>query len=199
MLKKGAEAAKAVENSKKEMEELNRKKEAEMEELKRMSTTCKTVKEQQSRMETTVEEEKMKRMRGSFEMTSQKGKPGNMAELSEVQKTLGEEAEVRGREDPAGVNINPSETLTGRSRYFSYPNVAEHANSRISLTSRPKISYPADPPMQCCAIKTPWGWHLGRARRGLWPLQVAKCDWHSGFWTGGSAVRSFACFKKLTA
>ncbi len=36
----------------------------------------------------------------------------------------------------AGVNIKQSEPFTGRSRYFSYPNVADRAKTNIFYCSR---------------------------------------------------------------
>jgi hypothetical protein len=110
MLKKGEAAAKAVEKSKKEMDEMNNKTEADMKEVQAMANTCKEVTEKQRKMDTTVEDERNMRLKGSFEMTGIKGKAGNMAELSEVKKDLGTGAEVRGRED-AGVKKKLKENI----------------------------------------------------------------------------------------
>ena len=65
-----------------------------------MADKCVNVNEKQIEMETKVEGDGMVRLKGRFEMTGIKGKPGNLADISEVQKMLGTGAEVRGREDP---------------------------------------------------------------------------------------------------
>jgi hypothetical protein len=99
IVKKGQEAVQAAEMSRKETEELNKQQKANITEIKSMAEKCVDVNEKQIQMETKVEEERMSRMKGSFEMTAMKGKPENLAELSEVKKSMGTGREVRGRED----------------------------------------------------------------------------------------------------
>ena len=100
IVKKGQETMKAAEMPRKETEKLNQQQKASITEIKSMADKCLNVNEKQVEMETKVEGDRMVRLKGSFEMTGIKGKPGNLAHLSEVQKMLGTGAEVRGREDP---------------------------------------------------------------------------------------------------